>query len=262
MSVFSISVLRHGASCLWPLALLSGVVACGDSTEGGGLQSQLAGRAFLLDSSEGFTPVANTNVRLDLEQAEFRFSAGCNSYSGAYSVCGVALCVNNLGSTEIGCPAELQAQDQWLAEFMTARPELSLEGDRLTLTGHDAALAFLDRKVADPDRPLTGRIWTIDTLIQGDAASNVPPPVLPAVSLDLDGHVQIVTSSSTGAGEYVRQGSELSLSNVAYTQEGAGATSANAHVERVLSDGTLTLEIEAARLTLMHGVDGVSATTD
>ena len=258
------SFLRR-ATCTPALSLVTVIAACSDSTASDGVQSQLVGRAFLLQSSEGFTPVANTTVRVNFEQTQFGFYAGCNAHSGEYSVCGDELCVEDLGSTEIGCAPELQDQDQWLASFMTARPGLRLDGAGLTLSSADATLDFLEREVADPDRALTGGVWNIDTFIAGGAASNLPLQVPPTVTFEADGSVGIFTTCNTGMGAYLQQGQGLSLSGIVYTEEGCGASgsaAADAHIQQVLSDGTLALEIEANRLTLMRGEMGLSATTD
>jgi len=252
------------ATCIHALILVTVVGACSDSADGDAVQSQLVGRAFLLESSEGFSPVANTSVRVNFDETQFGFYAGCNSHSGEYSVCGDELCVESLSSTEIGCAPELHAQDQWLAGFMTARPGLRLDGARLTLSGADATLAFLDREVAAPDRALIG-VWNIDTFIEGESASNFPLQIPPTVSFDADGSVRIFTTCNMGGGEYMQQGQELSLSGIAYTEEGCGASgsaAAEAHVQQVLTDGNLALEIEANRLTLMRGEIGQSATAD
>ena len=207
----------------------------------------------------------NTTIRLWFEESEFGFSADCNSHSGAYSLCGDSLCTQGLGSTEMGCSADLQAQDEWLASFFTASPKIELVGDQLTLSTSEATLVFLDREVADPDRPLTGRTWTIDTFIDGDAASNLPLQVPPTVEFADDGTFQAFTTCNTGTGAYVAEGTSLTLSEVAYSEEGcdaSGSDTADVHVKSVLTDGVVTTEIEAARLTLMHGTLGISATTD
>lgn len=252
------------ATCICWLAALAAVYACGDSSEPG-LRGQLDGRTFLLESAQGFSPVEGTAIRLSFAESQISFYAGCNSFSGSYSSCGDALCVQELGSTEIGCAAPLQAQDQWLAEFMTSRPSSSLDGDRLTLSAADATITFLDRELADPDRPLSGRVWTIDTLINGDAASSVTLQVSPTVSFDEIGAVQIFTGCNRGSGSYTHRAEQLQLSGMVYSQQacaGSGSAAAEAHIQRVLSDGALSAQIEAARLTLTRGDVGLSATTE
>lgn len=246
------------------LAVVVLTVGCGGDTDDGPSSPELSGRSFLLQSSEGYTPVEDTTIRIYFEDDQFGFNAGCNSHSGTYSLCDGKLCVENLSSTAIGCAAELHDQDNWLAAFVTSEPELVLDGDTLTLTGDDATLVFLDREVADPDRPLTGRTWTIDTLIEGSAASGGFSDIAPTVQFDEDETFEVFTSCNTGEGSYAVEGQELVLSDVAYTEIACPsdqAQMAEAHIQSVLIDGTVTWEIEAARLTLMRGDLGLSATT-
>ena len=71
--------------------------------------------------------------------------------------------------------------DEWFSGFLQSSPLVTRAGATLTLEGAETTLEFLDREVADADRPLTGRTWTIDTLIENGAASNFPngdPPTL------------------------------------------------------------------------------------
>ena len=78
-----------------------------------------------------------------------------------------------MASTEMGCDPELQAQDEWLMEFLQRSPSWTLDGDRLTLTAGGTEIVLLDREVADPDRPLEGTRWLVDTVISGEAASSM-----------------------------------------------------------------------------------------
>ncbi|HVZ33939.1 MAG TPA: META domain-containing protein, partial [Polyangiaceae bacterium] len=109
------------------------------------------------------------------------------------------------------------------------------------------------------------RVWEIDTLIDGGAASNVPLPVSPTVSFDDAGAVQIFTACNSGSGSYTRQADQLRLSGIMYGKQpcaSSSAAAAEAHIERVLSEGTLAAQIEAARLTVTRGDIGLSATTE
>jgi heat shock protein HslJ len=77
--------------------------------------------------------------------------------------------------------------------------------------------------------------------------------------------VQVFTGCNTGEGEYSVSGSTLNLTGIAYTEAGCGSddlADVEDHMQSVFSDGTLSYEIEAARLTIMRGEDlGISATT-
>lgn len=245
---------------------MGGCDAASDPAPGG---PPLEGREFLLDSAQGFSPVAETTVRLhfdrDEEGSRFGFYADCNHHSGVYEIRDGRLLVLGFGSTEIGCDEPRSTQDRFLSDFFVAGPELALDGDTLTFTGESATLVFLDREVADPDRPLTGRLWTVDTFLTADAASNRPLAAAPTVRFDDDGTLEVFSGCNTGTGAFTQTPGGVRIEGIAYTGEGCSdvaAADAAAHVQAVLSDGEVRAEIEANRLTLMHGELGLGATTD
>ncbi|MEY2930166.1 MAG: hypothetical protein RL033_915, partial [Pseudomonadota bacterium] len=98
-------------------------------------ETGIDGRVFLLESSEGYTPLTGTRLRVSFDDGQLSFSAGCNSYSGPYSLCEGNLCVSGLGGTEIGCDPQRHTQDEWFASFFTARPRLGIAGAALTIEG-------------------------------------------------------------------------------------------------------------------------------
>lgn len=240
------------------LVALCFALACGlDGDPETGLQDGV----YVLDSSDGFTPVAGTNVRISFEDGMFGFNAGCNGHSGSYEVEAGRLILSGLGSTDIGCDTELHEQDNWLATFFSSMPLVTVDGSRLTFSSDDASLVFLDREVVDPDRTLVGHLWTIDTLIDGGAASNVPTSRAPTVQFNQDGTLLVDTSCNTGGGRYVVDGSTLTLTELAYTEAGCDLPIIESQIQAVLSDGTLTFAIEANRLSLDRGDVGLRATT-
>lgn len=228
--------------------------------------TSLAGLEFLLDSAEGYTPVEGTTVRLSFDATELRFSAGCNSFFGLYSLCDGKLCASNLGGTEIGCSEPLHAQDEWLRGFLTSTPTLTHTGPRVTLEGTEATLEFLDRELANPDRPLTGRTWSIDTLIDGGASSTVPAEATPTLVFQDDGVFQSFSTCATGSGTYSVGNGELTVSDLSYPEPMCPPTGSEVVQGRILEvlggDGTVAFEIDAARLTLTRGTVGLSATTE
>jgi heat shock protein HslJ len=253
------------AGCLASLA--AGCDAAADPADGDG--HPYAGREFLLESAEGFTPVADTTLRIHFDEdhgePSFGFHAGCNHHAGAYEVRDGRLVLMGLGSTAIGCEAALAMQDSFLSDFFVAGPEMQVEDGRLTFVGDSATLVFLDRELADPDRPLTGRVWTVDTFIAAGGASNVALTDAPTVRFEQDGSVEVFSGCNTATGSFAQSEGELTLSGLAYTERGCPdprATQAEADVQAVLNDGSVRFEIEAARLTLMRGDRGLSATTN
>jgi len=257
-------------SLLFACCTAATAIGCDAAGDPSGDHESLDGRTFLLESSEGFTPVSDTTLRVHFSgedgQPTFGFHAGCNHHSGPYQVRDGRLVLEGLGSTAIGCEQPLSDQDSFLASFFTAGPALQLDGDRLTFTGDSATLVFLDREMADPDRPLTGRLWTIDTFISGDGASSLALDPPPTVRFEQDGTtIDVFSGCNSASGTFTQTSGELTLRGLGYTERGCpepNAMMAEAHVQAVLTDGIVRLEIEASRLTLMRGERGLAATTD
>lgn len=236
-----------------------------DNPQDAKLRDQLRDREFLLQTSEGFAPVEGTGVRLRFQESSVSLNAGCNSQTGTYSFCDEHLCVTQISSTLVGCAQALHEQDVWLHEFLEGRPRVELEEPQLTLTLPTATLTFLDSEVADPDRPLIGRLWVVDTLFTGQTATNVSTEVDPTLRLDDDGSLEVFTTCGTGQGTYSVQGDELALESVAYAAEAcdeSGSSSTDEHIQSVLSEGRVTFTIDATRLTLVRDDLGISATTE
>lgn len=228
--------------------------------------ASLAGLEYLLDSAEGYTLVEGTTIRLSFDATEVRFNAGCNSFFGLYSLCDGKLCASDLGGTEMGCPAPLHAQDEWIVGFLTSTPTLTHAGPRVTLEGTGATLEFLDRELANPDRSLTGRTWNIDTLINGGAASTVPAQSTPTLIFRDNGVFESFSTCAGGAGTYSAGSGELTVSDLNFPEPACpptGSLLVQQHILNVLGgDGTVDFEIDAARLTLTRGTLGLSATTE
>lgn len=246
-------MVRHAARAL--LLLFAG--ACSDESSG----PDLDGRRFVLESAEGFELVDDTSVHLSFADGELSFSAGCNGYSGDYEIDGDHLIVGELGGTEKGCEPALHAQDQRLAEFFGADPSFELEADTLTLMNEDVTLTFLDREVAIPDRPLVGTTWTVDTFIEGDAASSLPSPRSPTIAFEADGSLELTAPCNNGTGHYAVNADRITLTEVestlAFCPGAAGEVDNRFYA--VMRDGTLSFTIDGQRLTLLRGELGLSA---
>lgn len=151
------------AAALIAVASLS---ACGDedATPKGADDSaalsldDLDGRFFGSVRVDGHDLVRDTQVRIRFASSTVTADAGCNHLSGKASLDDGTLSVQNLGGTEIGCPGDLGAQDQWLTELLTAGPTLTLADDTLTLTSGDVVVELVEQDppeapADDPDAP-------------------------------------------------------------------------------------------------------------
>ncbi len=172
------------------LALVLVTGACGreripqagatDSTSTGG---EPWGRTFLSTSvTENGEPkplVAGTRITLNFFADGHRLGAqaGCNQMGGPASFEGGRLVVGDMATTDMGCDPPRHAQDEWLARFLTSKPTWVRSGSTLTLDNGTVRMVLEDREVADPDRPLRGTKWVVDTIVDRDAASSVPDGV-------------------------------------------------------------------------------------
>ena len=164
--------------------------ACGDdktvvggptaSDDSSGLS--LDGRQFwsvsVLENGVERPLVEGTRISLRFNNGNIAASAGCNSMGGPYQIDdNQQLTVTEMATTEIGCDPESHAQDEFVAAVLIVQPQLTLNGDYLTLATDTVRIEFLDTEVADPDRPIFQTHWVVTGFIQGEMAisMNVDP---------------------------------------------------------------------------------------
>jgi heat shock protein HslJ len=248
---------------LTPLAiatLLSGtVLACGAPTP-----DMLAGRTFLSTAVvAGGSPIelaAGTRIRISFgDDGRIGVNAGCNTMGGGYRLDGATLVVGDAAVTEMGCDAARHAQDDWVFGLVTSGPTVSLVGDELVLVAGTDSIALLDRAVADPDRPLVGPTWTVDSIISGDAVSSMPVGVVATIIFTAEGRVQVATGCNDGGGTYTSDATTITFGDLALTDRACldAAAQVEAAVLAVLSADRVGYTIEAASLTLLAGSGGL-----
>jgi heat shock protein HslJ len=89
-------------------------------------------------------------VWLVVQKDRISAHAGCNSIQGRAGVDDGRLVVHDLATTEIGCPPDVAAQEQWVITMLEARPRLERSGPYLSLLWDDHWLGLS----SDPaDRP-------------------------------------------------------------------------------------------------------------
>jgi heat shock protein HslJ len=206
-------------------------------------------------------PLVNgTRIRIGFEDGRMSASAGCNTMGGSYRIDGGLLVLDGLAMTEMGCDPDRHAQDDWLATFLGARPAVRLAGNELALEGGGTIIRLLDREVADPDLPLSGTLWTVDSIITGDAVSSVPAGVVATLRFTGDGQVAIQTGCNQGGGRVTVENGTLRFSDLVMTEMAcAGPAGAMEHAVLAVVQGAVPVsyEIEARSLTLMAGANGL-----
>lgn len=78
--------------------------------------------------------LAGQPVRLSVEKNRISAHAGCNSMQGPARVVDGRLVVTDLATTEIGCPPDVGAQEQWVLTMLQAHPRLERSGPYLSLS--------------------------------------------------------------------------------------------------------------------------------
>jgi heat shock protein HslJ len=217
-----------------------------------------AGREFLAttvtESGAAKAIVEGSRIRVSFgDDGRVSANAGCNHMSGAGRIEAGRLIVDNLAMTEMACLGGLMEQDAWVADLLTSRPTLRLDGDELTLATSTITMVMLDREVADPDRPLVGTAWTVTTVFAGDAASNSVHPVPAVLTIAASGQFTATTGCVAGQlrGTATVAGAQITFL-VTEQQPCLGGSNAVDEAVRATLAGPLTYEIEAAHLRLLR----------
>jgi heat shock protein HslJ len=225
----------------------------GDSDEG------LVGRTFLSEAvTDAGVPkelVAETRISLEFaDDGELRANAGCNILFTEVTIEADRLETTGVGGTEMGCGPDLGAQDEWLVGFLESSPAWVLDGDRLTLTAGETELVLLDRRVADPDRPLEGTRWVVDAIITGDAASSMVAGTEGSAWLVIeDGTLRASSGCRDIEGLVAIEDGRLRFTEAVQTDPTCPPELTNVDdVMQTVLDGEVTYSIQASRLQLDH----------
>jgi heat shock protein HslJ len=233
------------------------LAACGSDNDSGSdsapTADDLAGQAFTSTDVTGYDIVADTEIELGFEADSIGARAGCNSMSGGYSISDGTLEVGAMASTMMACDDALTAQDQWLSEFLTSGPEISLDGETLTLTGSDTTITL---EGVQPT-PLEGTTWVVSGTVANEGISVGAVDSQASMTIT-DGQAQIETGCNTGNSSVEITDTTMTFGPMALTRMACAPdlTELEASVVLVL-DGEATYEINGNTLALRKdGTDG------
>jgi heat shock protein HslJ len=196
--------------------------------------------------------VPGTRIRLVFGAGHLRADAGCNQLTWQAGVNGDRLVLSGPAATEMGCTPDRLAQDTWLSTFLSAGPAWELDGDNLTLRTGGSEIRLVDRRVADPDRPLEGTRWLVRSIVDGQQTASLPTGVQAELTLGRNGHVTGSTGCDTLSGTASRHGDTITFSTV--TTSGKPCTGDAGGVQTAMLavlDGDATVHIDGAQLTLL-----------
>jgi len=227
---------------------------CGRGTAPGGNPGQLPeGRNFLSTEVDGRDLVPGTRIELSFRDGQIGAHTGCNHLFGNARLEGGRLLVAGVGGTEMACEPKLMAQDEWLIGFLTGGPEWRLSGQELTLSSGDTRIRLLDRRSAEPARPLSGTKWLLDTLVEGGTAASLPAGARPWITFGKDGMATGNAGCNGFGGNYTVKEGHIRFSELAVTKMSCGEErdAVERKVLAVLS-GTVTYTIVDDVLTVTH----------
>ena len=244
------------------LAMLMTLAACGDDSSGSDAASDatpapvtaadLAGRTFVSTTVTGFELIDGTEIRISFEEDHLSASAGCNTVGGAYTVENDLLSVSEPSATLMACDPQLMSQDDQLIGFLTDDPAISLKDDVLTLAGAEVTVEMRQESGADSGAPLVGTTWTLDSIVDGDAASNVPSGVEPpTLEISDAGEASVFTGCNHGGASVAVGDTSLTFGPLRLTRMACGedATAVEAAVTSVI-DGKVDYSINGDVLTV------------
>jgi heat shock protein HslJ len=232
------------------------VAGCGDEAGAGGSDT-LRGRTFLSTavSEDGAPKPLAGGTRISLwfaDDGRLVANAGCNTLQSPVDTGDGRLGLEDLATTEMGCDAARHAQDEWFAKLLAAKPSWRLSADTLTLESGGTTITLLDKKAAQPDLPLTGTRWTLDTIVQGEVASSTAGSEQAYLVLS-DGKVQGSTGCNGMGGTATVAGGTVTFGPIGTTRKACPGplTEVERAVLAVL-DGTVSADVDGDRLTLKH----------
>lgn len=248
------------AHCLGLGAVVLLAAGCAsDQDAGGNPGDQLVGRTFLstsvTDAGQPRELVAGTRVSLWFaDDGRLIANAGCNTLTGPVDLGdGKLKFPGELSMTEMGCDAPLHVQDEWLSRLLGSGPSWRLDGDELVLTSPAAELVLLDRSVAEPDKPIEGTKWLLETILTADSASSVPAGVTAHLTFE-GGRVTGSTGCNALEGPATLSGTTVTFGPLTMTRKACPDDQASAERAMVATlQGAVPFKIESNQLTLNPG---------
>ncbi|MFB7515811.1 META domain-containing protein [Streptomyces sp. NPDC056144] len=171
---------RAALAALVPLALL--LAACGTAggrgaTPAGTLDPgiPLAGTYWTIDAVtiDGRKAVAPPGAHVEFaEDGSAKGSTGCNAFGVSAAVDGSTVTVTQQEISMMACTGDRGRFERDLIAAFSGPLKATVKGERLTLASADGARSLA--LTSEPDAPLRGTTWKIDSLVSGDSASSLP----------------------------------------------------------------------------------------
>ncbi len=198
--------------CIVALLLLA---ACGSTSSG--QAEDLTGKFWALSELKGEAPLAGTGISAQFTtDGRVAGSAGCNRYSGAYTVSGKNLTVATpLASTMMMCEQAVMDQESAYLATLGEVKTFAIQGDQLTLSGEDgAALAVFQAQ----SQELSGSSWEATLFNNGkQAAVSLLEGTTLTAEFGTDGNISGSAGCNNFSGPYTIDGNKITIGPLAST---------------------------------------------
>ncbi|RCV65760.1 Heat shock protein HslJ, partial [Methanophagales archaeon] len=212
------NVLRGILGILIASFLMAMVMSVGSATELPASNFSLEGNTWTLTSfiegEDVQSPHVNTTITAYFEEGIIKGNAGCNGYSGGYTVDGSEINISKaLVTTSMYCgPEEVMQQEYQYHEMLGNVTTCTIEGNQLTLSTDDnVSLVYNATESQVPEFDLEGTTWTLTSFIEGEDVQS--PLVNTTITAYFeDGNITGNAGCNNYFGGYTVDGNEINIS--------------------------------------------------
>lgn len=187
-------------------------------------------------------------ITVTLDGDQIFGTAACNGYGGTYQIDNGVFQITGVAVTEMACmPVEAMESERAFLEALLNVDGAELADGKLVMTGSRTEMVFSELEPV-PTAELTGTVWVLDGLIQGDTVSSVSGERA-TLEFFTDGSLIGSTGCRTIVGTYQTSGAEVVFTN--FSANGDCPAELVEQDSRVISslEGGFRVEIESNRMT-------------
>lgn len=188
-------------------------------------------------------------ITVTLDGDQISGTAACNGYGGTYQIDDGVFQITGIAVTEMACmPVEAMESERAFLEALLNVDGTAVADGKLVMTGSRAEMVFGQLEPV-PTAELTGTVWVLDGLIQGDTVSSVSGERA-TLEFFTDGSLIGSTGCRTLVGSYQTSGAEVSFTK--FSANGDCPAELVEQDSRVISslEGGFRVEIENDRMTI------------
>jgi heat shock protein HslJ len=201
---------------------LIALTACAPSSSQGGGGGDLTGQVWAVSEMKGKGLEPDTGITAQFtSDGKLSGSAGCNQYSGTYTVSGNSITIATpLASTMMACDPAVMEQESVYLNALGEAKTYSINGDQLTF--NDAANTTL-MTYKSQSQDLAGTSWEVIGVNNGQQAviSTLPDTTITA-DFGEDGTLSGNSGCNTYNGPYTVDGNQITIGPLSSTMMACG----------------------------------------